>query len=757
MTTQLSFDILRLIAKDILAQAGFKDVFNISLVSKAVHDFTYPSILKANASQNHAFIGPPRGHINAWVSHINSTHIPQSLRFFIKKDNAELVGLLLNCVGADHNAACYITTDYEPVLWHAIQGGAVSVVEFLLRAGASLSCGNKHEIPLRLAIDTGSVIMTRFLLEHLRLRGQQYNNLRLIQHARRYIESRCMYPSYSSEGHLMAKTLLQYCSDVNEKDEHGYTILHQFVHDVRLCGTYDESGTYDEIRDIVSLLVQAGVDINALTPGGAICGMWIRRTALDYASMYVMPNLIRALLQNGASAQGALAFDFTGPTVVSFKASIEGVPNFRRRMARSYGPPTNESQVPLIYAAATPLHALLYNLHINEGHPEKSDIGRYRLGWEDPIEKSVPVCERGWQPWLGWSNNVCESAKLLINHGLVQPQGIFDTSHKILVSIEAICAELRVDWPELWSLLLKGDVLNVHHRNEFGQTFLNQLASGCCGKTIIRAPSWKPNLVRALVLGGSDLNTIDNSGMTPLHWAILHGNFDLVKLLVELGANPAQEVNGSTPTHYAFGKRFPRRGPVAKKVMASLRKQLTNVIRRTQIIHRSEPDRHPYTKETERFEAFCQYRKCQWHPLLSICSDSSFKGDKYKALVNDAHRRMFSIMALLLPFETISGDENGNTPRHIAENEGLLKGGESLVLHPERLHVQEGYDEQEPYSSHWDELRFKGKCYDHYCHFCSLFPRPLLDLDTDSSCPTVLTNIMKDGQIVYSGISRSLD
>ncbi|KAH8161594.1 hypothetical protein CIB48_g6642 [Xylaria polymorpha] len=615
MTTQLTFDILQLVTKDIvLAPAGFKDVFNMSLVSKAVHNFTYPLILRVDGIQAHAYIGPRRGHVDYRLSPYTSMVIPQSLRFFLEKDNAELVGLLLDCC--------------ETVLCLAIQAGAISVVEFLVRAGANLPCDNKREDPLKLAIEMGSAIITRFLLEHIRLQGQEYNSSQLREHSLQHIEDYCVSPRYSSNGHEMIKILLQYCSDVNETDKDGHTILHHFAIEVN---SYHSK--YDRIREVINLFVQAGVDVNALSSGGS--KLWLEC-------------------------------------------------------------------------------------------------------WER-IEKS----------------NVCKSAKLLIDHGLVGPQGILDTSHKMLVSTPTICAELRVDWPELWTLLLEADVLNVSHRNEWGQTFLNQLASGCCGKTIIRAPSWKPNLIRALVLGGSDPNTIDNSGMTPLHWAILHGNFDLVKLLVELGANPAKEVNGSTPTHYAFGKPFPRRGPVARKVMASLRQQLIKTLHRSRAIAVWTSGRGR-TTETGRIEAFSEYRKCKWHPLLSVCSDSFFMKEQYNALVDDAQKRMLSIMALLSPFEEISRDEHGDTPRNIAENVGLLKGGESLVLHPERSHVQEGSEQVPSYLPHWYSLRSGSWRCGAACPFCLLFPRPLLDLDTAGSRATVLTDVTKDGQIVHLELAARL-
>ena len=45
-----------------------------------------------------------------------------------------------------------------------------------------------------------------------------------------------------------------------------------------------------------------------------------------------------------------------------------------------------------------------------------------------------------------------------------------------------------------------------------------------------------------------DLNELDTDGHTPLHWAVFRGDIDLVKLLLEAGANPnIFSADGVTP------------------------------------------------------------------------------------------------------------------------------------------------------------------------------------------------------------------
>ncbi|KAI0485592.1 ankyrin repeat-containing domain protein [Xylaria cf. heliscus] len=689
MPIQLTFDVFHRVSNEIAARTTIKDIFNLSLVCKAVHDFTYPLILRIDMSRS-----------QPQCTLFPEVRIPRALKFFLESDNARLVGLFLKSSGVGVNARFQTPRPRhreprpsESVLCHAAQAVAVSVVEFLLGQGANFT-GEDYDNPLQYAISNGSIPMTRLLLEHLSLHAksepgdqsksgekrQKDLNSQLLKNIENYDGRPEDYPN----GYEIMSMLLQYCSDVHQKDKHGLTILHRIAQNTRI---YIWKSPERNFRKIIEHFIQGGVDVDHLDSGTASCGMWVRRTALNYASMDVRPKAIQGLLESGAEAQGAPALAFTGPT-------------------RRYGPPTKECQVPLIYAAPTPLYDIL-----NAANRRWEDwiLRGSRMNWKNEYG------QENRRPWL-WENvqeNTCQSVKLLIDHGPVGPQGLLDTDHNIIVDIQTVCAKLNADWPELWSLLLEGGVLDVHHCNEFGQTFLNQLASRCCGGTLVQALPWKPNLVRALIEAGSDPNTIDKSGMTPLHWAILYGDVDLVELLLDLGADPAKEVNGATPTHHAFGKPFTRRGPVARKVMAALRRQLTNILRFDQ-------------EEPVRIQAFSQYRKCKWHPILSVCSDPVMR-KKYKSLIYDAQYRMLLIKDLLSPFSEISKDENGNTPKAIAENIGpkFLNGGKSLSLKPKKSHRRDVL-----YSIHLYCSRYREFICRLDCSFCFSFPRRPLDLIT---------------------------
>ena len=49
-----------------------------------------------------------------------------------------------------------------------------------------------------------------------------------------------------------------------------------------------------------------------------------------------------------------------------------------------------------------------------------------------------------------------------------------------------------------------------------------------------------------LIREGHDLNELDDFGMTPLHWAVYGGYMDLVRTLLEAGADPNRKSRDAT-------------------------------------------------------------------------------------------------------------------------------------------------------------------------------------------------------------------
>jgi len=55
---------------------------------------------------------------------------------------------------------------------------------------------------------------------------------------------------------------------------------------------------------------------------------------------------------------------------------------------------------------------------------------------------------------------------------------------------------------------------------------------------------------------GQDLDRLDVHGLTPLHWAVMAGSIDVVKLLLEFGADPNRpSTEGAFATPYWHAKK----------------------------------------------------------------------------------------------------------------------------------------------------------------------------------------------------------
>src|SRR5262249_43567813 len=65
--------------------------------------------------------------------------------------------------------------------------------------------------------------------------------------------------------------------------------------------------------------------------------------------------------------------------------------------------------------------------------------------------------------------------------------------------------------------------------------------------------------VRTLVRQGGDVNAAQGDGMTPLHWAAMHGDPDMTTVLLYAGANVrgTTRLGGYTPLHLARQTRSP--------------------------------------------------------------------------------------------------------------------------------------------------------------------------------------------------------
>ncbi|GAW27184.1 putative serine threonine-protein phosphatase 6 regulatory ankyrin repeat subunit A [Rosellinia necatrix] len=681
MAPQLTLDILRLVANKTSRHHTFRDALNLSLVSRSVHASIYPIILRVDAAAesvytptHDCFFGvPPK------------TPRSLALPFFAERDNLALVVKQLENRHIDLNEIIHQGSGCRTILFTAIETDALSVVEFLLKRGASPSAGADHfHQPLWWAVGHGQVRMTRLLLEHAGLQAHVRDRNGYHTTSKTYDENAELLALLARGLPTadMARTLAQFSTDINQTNTDGLTVLHQVCRGKR----------HPHQLGVIRALVEEGASIDALTVGDISHGMFVRRTPLNYAVENAEFEVVRQLLRMGASPQGACEFG----------------------LMRS----ESSSQIILEFAAFTPMYSLLSQAHTK---------------WEDEfIDFDDNWVTNVIFHWINAMPKIRSLARLLINYGISGIQGLLDANKKVIISFEFICAKIHTDSRDLWDLLLNGGAINVHHRNEYGQTSLSQIVSRCFGNTINFEASFKPNLIRALVDAGADLDTVDNSGMTPLHWAILYGDIDLVRLLVELGANPRKRVEGSTAVHHAFGKPFALHGSVSYKVLESLQREI------------SEALQDDFLGFSGRFGATSLEQTCGWHPLVHFATSPALRNSPqrtYMLASEDAEKRLLATASFLWSFADTTEDDDGKTPREIAMEIGILKEGDVLVYQPareppvRRIGLMVFGDEHKTYTSHLRSTRFTGSRCDISCQFCWLIPQPLLDLDTGRTRP----------------------
>ncbi|WP_375316005.1 ankyrin repeat domain-containing protein [Wolbachia endosymbiont (group A) of Colletes cunicularius] len=98
---------------------------------------------------------------------------------------------------------------------------------------------------------------------------------------------------------------------------------------------------------------------------------------------------------------------------------------------------------------------------------------------------------------------------------------------------------------------------NVKETSDQSTKYLNgkPIDTSIAGKTPLHSAAEKGNLyltAHLLLSEGADLNAQDEGGWTPLHYAAFSGNIDVVRFLIDQGADYNITDNEGTPVYYAF-------------------------------------------------------------------------------------------------------------------------------------------------------------------------------------------------------------
>ena len=134
---------------------------------------------------------------------------------------------------------------------------------------------------------------------------------------------------------------------------------------------------------------------------------------------------------------------------------------------------------------------------------------------------------------------------------------------------------------EIIDILLEAGA-NINATDEFDETALKKAVYNPYNETNMK-------LIKILAEAGADVDTVNDEGWTPLMEAAYHGNPDVVKLLVRLGADVNIERNGLRALDYAYGN----------ELMTG-----TNALKELEIL---TPPRSPeHTVTDEEFIEICQ-------------------------------------------------------------------------------------------------------------------------------------------------------
>lgn len=173
------------------------------------------------------------------------------------KQNWEIVRLLL-AAGADPNAKVEAGEEWTSVVSRVVESENNEIARLFFDKGASPEAYNSDgETPLMMFADNNNVQMTRYLLS-------KYGNTLLEGKAGQYALQNAI-TSYSFD---VAGILLSQGADATLKDQEGNTLLHHLFKTGNIYMQANGKHQAQELIHQIDLLLQHGVDINAVNQDG---------------------------------------------------------------------------------------------------------------------------------------------------------------------------------------------------------------------------------------------------------------------------------------------------------------------------------------------------------------------------------------------------------------------------------------------------------------------------------------------------------
>ena len=450
-----------------------------------------------------------------------------------KKGNLQIVNKLLEAK-ADPNPKNVITEYSSSPLHLAIKKGHLQIIRRLLSAKADLNVLDRERYsPLHLATYYGELDVVKMLLSAKadpNLQGDT-GNVTLVHSKphpntpnfnRQHVEMLCESPLHiaSSEGHLeIAETLVENHSDLNIQTGQGYTPLHMaslggHLHivnmllvagaDPNLTDSHGSTPLHNSCRNgfinVVDSLIKGGADPDILDKH--------EETPLYLAcSRYENLSMIKKLLELGANPDIPNKFGHTPLTIVIINGNLKAVELLLEAGANPDTPivESRDIHVPILFAAKHGHHEILEMLLKYE-----ANINKVGDGWTALHAATY--------------NSDVDTLKLLLQHNA-------DPNFIDVDGLTPLYIATYMKCPTIVKMLLQAmanpNIPKVKHYDQVTPGIL-----------------WFQDDAKYLKDTEAFLKTInyptfhaDSAGYTPLHVACMHGDPELVQLLLSYQAD----------------------------------------------------------------------------------------------------------------------------------------------------------------------------------------------------------------------------